>query len=151
MNIRDNNNAFSPKVVTFILCKYGLISESQKAEIIKRLPTFQKKLEKIHAIRHASTSSKGRIENPVTIVDVIASLQMERADDPSKILDEECIFQALAKAWKIPYRKIDPLKLDLNLVTTTIPHSFAMKHLVLPIDIKDGNLFIATPNPFGSG
>lgn len=148
MNSRDNNNAFSPRVVTLILCKYGLISESQKEEILKRQAAFQKKLEKIQAIRNASTSSKGRIANPVTIVDVIASLQMERADDPTKILDEETIFQALAKAWKIPYRKIDPLKLDLNLVTTTIPHSFAMKHLVLPIDIKDGKLFIATPNPF---
>ena len=81
-----------------------------------------RKLEKIRAMRQASASSKGRLINPVTVVDVISSLQMERADDPSKKLDEEIIFQALAKSWKIPYRKIDPLKLDLNLVTSTIPH-----------------------------
>ncbi|MDJ0856667.1 MAG: GspE/PulE family protein [Desulfobacterales bacterium] len=45
------------------------------------------------------------------------------------------------------YKKIDPLKLDLNLVTTKIPHNFAMKHLVLPIEINAGTLVVATPNP----
>ncbi|NTV32494.1 MAG: type II/IV secretion system protein, partial [Deltaproteobacteria bacterium] len=78
------------------------------------------KLEQIRAMRQASATSKARISNPVTIIDVISSLQMERADDPTKSLDEDTIFQALAKAWKVSYKKIDPLKLDLNLVTTTI-------------------------------
>jgi general secretion pathway protein E len=81
-------------------------------------------------------------------VDVITNLELNRADDPSTVLDEETIFQALSRAWKIPYKKIDPLKLDLNVVTTTIPQGFAMKHLVLPIAINGGFLTVATPNPF---
>jgi len=40
------------------------------------------------------------------------------------------------------------LKLDLNLVTTTIPRSFALRHLVLPIAINDGCLTVATANPY---
>jgi general secretion pathway protein E len=36
----------------------------------------------------------------------------------------------------------------LNTVTATIPKSFAMKHLVLPISIKDGELTVATSDPF---
>ncbi len=51
----------------------------------------------------------------------------------------------MAKEWKIPYKKIDPLQLDLNLVTTTLHRNFAMKNLVLPIDIKDGYLTVASP------
>jgi general secretion pathway protein E len=93
-------------------------------------------------------SSRGRIINPITIVDVITNLELERADGSYTILDEETIYQALSKAWKIPYKKIDPLKLDLNLVTTTIPQGFAMKHLVLPLSISNGFLTVATPNPF---
>ncbi len=73
---------------------------------------------------------------------------MESAGADSRVLDEELIFQTLADEWEIPFKKIDPLKLDLNLVTTTIPRSFAMKHLVLPVAIKDGHLTVATPNPF---
>ena len=49
---------------------------------------------------------------------------------------------------KYHLKKIDPLKLDLNLVTTTIPRSFALRHLVLPIAIKDGYLTVATANPY---
>lgn len=145
---KENTDPFSPEAVSLILQKFGFISGEQRKEILKRRANLQKKLEKIQAMRHASTSAKARISNPVTIVDVIASLQIQRCDDPSKTLDEEIIYQVLAKSWKIPYRKIDPLKLDLNLVTSTIPHTFAMKHLVLPIDMKDGCLFVATPNPF---
>jgi len=148
MTTTEKDKFLSPAKVCKILLKYGLINEDQEAVISRKKTGIQKKLEKIRLIRHASESQNGPIGNPVTIIDVIASFNLERADDPSKGLDEETIYQALAKAWKIPYRKIDPLKLDLNLVTTTIPHSFAMKHLVLPIGMKDGKLLVATPNPF---
>ncbi|MBN2123435.1 MAG: type II/IV secretion system protein [Deltaproteobacteria bacterium] len=145
---KDFNNAYAPETVCQVLLRYGLISADQKQEILKRRVSVQRKLEKIRAMRAASSGVKSRISNPVTIVDVITSLQMDRADTPTKPLDEETVFQALARAWKVPYKKIDPLKLDLNLVTSTIPHTFAMKHLVLPIAIKDGFLSVATPNPF---
>jgi len=48
----------------------------------------------------------------------------------------------------MPADNIDPLKLNLNLVTTTIPRNFALKHLVLPIHIEEKTLTIATPDPF---
>ena len=139
---------FSAESVCKILLKQGLISENQKKEILLKKDRLLNKLEQLRAMKQTSASSKGKIRNPVTIVDVIHSLKMERADDSSKVLDEETVFQALAKSWKIPYRKIDPLKLDLNVVTTTIPHTFARKHLVLPIEINDGWLTVATPDPF---
>ena len=91
-----------------------------------------------------------RILNPTTIVDVIASFKLHRADKKKVELDEDAIFQALAEEWQFPYKKIDPLKLDLNLVTTTIPRSFAMKHLVLPIAVDNGHLVLATSNPFNT-
>jgi general secretion pathway protein E len=84
----------------------------------------------------------------VSIIDVIAALNLHRADDKEKKIDEECIVQFLAREWGFPYKKIDPLKLDLNTVTTTIPKSFAMKHQVLPIAVSDGSLTVATSNPF---
>jgi general secretion pathway protein E len=143
-----DGDRLSPENVCKTLLKQGLISEDQKKEILLKKDRLLNKLEQLRAMKQTSASSKGKIRNPVTIVDVIHSVKMERADDSSKVLDEETVFQALAKAWKIPYRKIDPLKLDLNLVTTTIPHTFARKHLVLPIEINDGWLTVATPDPF---
>ena len=145
---KDSSKLFSAENVCNVLLRYRLITEEQKKEIIRKKDRLKAKLERVRAMRNPSGSSRGRITNPITIVDVITSLELERADDPSKKLDEETIFQALAKEWKVPYKKIDPLKLDLNLVTTTIPHTFARKHLVLPIGIHEGSLSVATPNPF---
>jgi len=144
----DSPKGFSEEYVLKVLQKLRLIDEDQKKEIFNKKRNIKRKLESLRAARQASASSRGRIINPITIVDVITHLELKRADDPYTILDEETIFQALSKAWKIPYKKIDPLKLDLNLVTTTIPQGFAMKHLVLPIAINGGFLTVATPDPF---
>jgi general secretion pathway protein E len=145
---KDSNTRSSEENVCNVLLRYRLITEAQTKEIVRKKDRLKGKLERLRAMRNPSGSSKGRIINPITIVDVITSLELQRADDPSKTLDEEIIFQALAKEWKVPYKKIEPLKLDLNLVTTTIPHTFARKHMVLPIAIHEGYLTVATPNPF---
>lgn len=148
--INDFNNQFSAKNVCRILVNSGLISKDQAKEIFKKKDDRKKKLEKLQSQRHASSLSEFKIINPVTIVDVIDSFNLTRADSDSAPLDEEIIFQTLATEWGIQYKKIDPLDLDLNIVTTTIPRVFAMRHLVLPIEIKDGCLTVATPDPFNT-
>jgi len=144
---KDSTSPLSAENVCRTLLKRGLISKAQKEEIFKKKDTLQKRLEKVQVIRDASGGSSSRIINPITIIDIISFLKLDRNDDPTRELDEETIFQALAEEWKIGYKKIDPLKLDLKLVTTTIPRSFAMKHLVLPVAVQDGWLTVATPNP----
>jgi len=140
--------ALSPKTVCQALLKRKLITVEQGREILKKQDGLRRKLERAQGMRRTTTSSKSGAKNTITIIDVIASLDLHRADNPSMPLDEEVIYQALAREWKIPFKKIDPLKLDLNLVTDTIPRSFAMKHLVLPIAVEDGCMAVATPNPF---
>jgi len=144
---KGSTSPLSVKNVCRTLLKRGLISKEQTVEIFKKKGILQKKLEKLQMIRHASGGPSSRIINPITIIDIISFLKLDRKDDPKRKLDEETIFQALAEEWRVDYKKIDPLDLDFNLVTTTIPRSFAMKHLVLPIAVQDGWLTVATPNP----
>lgn len=139
---------FSDENICTILQKARLINAEQSKQIQVKKKQIKSKLEQIRAMRSATSRAKGKIANPVTIIDVISSLELPRSDDQNKILDEETIFQVLAKAWKLPYKKIDPLKLDMDLITSTLPHTFAMKHLVLPINVADGKITVATPNPF---
>jgi len=145
---RKLDNPFAPESVCQALMKKGLISTEQRDEILKKRDAVQRKLERMKETRRSSSTSRTSGSSAVTIVDVIIALNMCRADDYEKALDEEVIYQTLAIEWGIPYKKIDPLKLDLNLVTGTIPHSFAMKHLVLPVGIQDGCLAVAAANPF---
>lgn len=141
----NNRNLLSAKSICQALLNKNLIESIQVKEILKKKEILKARLEKQ---RNRKNASGDRTISSVSIIDVIASLNLECPGPDSKVIDEEIIFQTLAEEWKIPFKKIDPLKLDLNLVTTTIPRSFAMKHMVLPIGIKDGYLTVATPNPF---
>jgi general secretion pathway protein E len=147
---KNDTDAFSDKRVCQTLIKHGLITREQVKEIYQKKDRVREKIEKRKADRLKKIPSGVKIINPTTIVDVIVSLNFKRADNPALELDEECIFQALSVEWGQPYQKIDPLELDLNLVTTTIPRSFAMKHLMLPIGVKSGHLIVATSNPFNA-
>ncbi|MEE9436419.1 MAG: GspE/PulE family protein, partial [Candidatus Adiutricales bacterium] len=65
-----------------------------------------------------------------------------------KVLTEDVIMKAVADDCGLEFRKIDPLELDLNVVTKNLPRSFALKHLVVPVDLKDGTLEVAIYDPF---
>ncbi|MFH1075970.1 MAG: GspE/PulE family protein [Pseudomonadota bacterium] len=139
---------FKAETICEILIRNKLLSLASAKDIWSKKDDLLQKLEKIREKKYENMPEGTLISSPLTIVDVIASLNLSRVDKPDLPLDEEAIFQALAREWKIPFFKIDPLSLDLNLITTTIPKSFAMKHLVLPVDIKEGVLTVATSDPF---
>jgi general secretion pathway protein E len=131
-----------------VLVNNRLLAANRAREIIRQKDALLEKLEKMRQKKYENTPAAELISNPLTIVDAITSLKLSRLDNPALPLDEETIYQALAREWGIPFYKLDPLKLDLNVVTNSITRSFAMKHLVLPVEIKEGILTVATPNPF---
>ena len=137
----DLNNPLSDEHVCRTLVQVSLISQAQAQEILKKREPLKQKLAKQLAAKDAGT---------ISIIDVIDSLNIKRPDNPSLPLDEEHIYKMLAQVWQVPYKKIDPLKLDLNIVTSIVPHSFARRHLVLPLAINNGCLTVATPNPFNT-
>ncbi|MDX9788263.1 MAG: GspE/PulE family protein [Desulfobacterales bacterium] len=140
---------FSSKSVCQALLNSGVITAEQAQEILQKESSLRRRLEHLQQKQRQDESTDGEF-NPVTFIDLLTPLNIHRADDAFKGIDEDIIFQAFAAEWGLPFFKIDPLKLDLNIVTTTIPKSFAMKHLVLPIAISDGSLTVATSNPFNS-
>lgn len=77
------------------------------------------------------------------VVDIRAPL----AGKPSKLVTEEDVQKSVAKAFGLPYKKIDPLDLDIEIVTRTIPKPFALKHMVLPLYEREGVLSVAVVDP----
>src|SRR6185369_29911 len=80
--------------------------------------------------------------------EVIASLNLEQPGSGGKLLSEDAITEVIAAAVGIPYLKINPLKLDLELVTAHISRPFALKHLIVPVDFSDGVVTLAVADPF---
>lgn len=81
------------------------------------------------------------------LIDVIVSFRLVVNGQKNKILDEESIMRAVSHAHKIPFKKLDPLELDMDVVTKTIPKNFAIRQLILPFNIQDGILDLASYHP----
>jgi len=144
----DAASAFAAKEVCKALIKHSLINPEIAKNILTKEESVKKKLERGQGGGKKASGAGNSGGGAINIIDVIANLKVPRMDGQSGLVDEDAVYHTMAREWGLDYKKIDPIKLDLNLVTTTIPHNFAKKHLVLPIDIKNGILVVATPNPF---
>jgi len=81
-------------------------------------------------------------------VELLASFAFSDARREADRVDEDKITKTLAEVIGLPYVKIDPLKLDVQLITRTLSRPFARKHAVLPLEKRSGALVVATANPF---
>jgi len=140
------------KRILEILTREGLLTDKQCKSIISKAPEQRRKLTQIEKVKASGLPGQD-IEHPVTMVDVVVSLQISLSGKGKKTgaLDEERIVRALTKHLKVPYKKIDPLQLDLDVVTKTIPRLFALKHLVVPVGITDGKLEVVMYDPTDAG
>ncbi len=146
--LNQKDKQFASQTICKILMAAKLISTEQARDLLKKENRVKNILIKQKTGQSDKDGSKGHIADPVSFVDVILYMKIKRKDQPSKRIDEDLIYQTLAQAWNIPYKKIDPLKLELNLVTGTISKSFAAKYLLLPLKVEEGKLIVATPDPF---
>ena len=128
-----------------LLVKKQLLTPKQ----IKKI-TVHKNQQRQVLLRQQSGKSPGRSrlqQQSPDLIDIIISLNFEIGEDSGVELTESIIMQEIAKDQKLPFKKLDPLDLDLKIVTQTIPRSFALKHLLLPFEIKNGVLAVALSDP----
>ncbi|MDJ0765233.1 MAG: ATPase, T2SS/T4P/T4SS family [Myxococcota bacterium] len=125
-----------------MLSKSGLITEAQALEVKVKADAQYARLR-----LQQGMETSGRTRNgDVSAAEVIASLKL-KSKDGSSILDEDRIVQCLAKSTGIAYEKIDPLKLNPQLITSTVSLPFARRTSVLPLR-RDGNtLVVAATDP----
>lgn len=130
-----------------ILRRCGLISPRQEKIIYKRAPVQQEKLAQICRVKRGGFSAQS-CDAEITPVDVLASMELEPGEGADGRLDEEAIMRAVAAELGMAFKKIDPLELDLELVTQTIPRNFALKHMVLPVESSLETITVVVYDPF---
>jgi len=84
-------------------------------------------------------------------VEIIAAFQVPIVGRAGETVDQDRLSEAAAKAAGVGYRKIDPLKLDMNLAARTVSKPFAHKHCILALEGGGGPmapLTVAIANPF---
>ncbi|MCK4390237.1 MAG: Flp pilus assembly complex ATPase component TadA, partial [Desulfobacterales bacterium] len=114
---------------------------------MSKAPEQRQRLKQIQTITAHGALGQTQVDHPVTIVDILAYLELPLSGGKAGVLDEQRIMSTLAMHLNIPFRKIDPLELDLDVVTKTIPRLFALKHLVVPVAITDGKLEVVMYDP----
>lgn len=145
-----SSHPLSSKNICRVLVKQGLISAEKAKDILSREGEISGRMN-FSKIKKQDDNPEGYDENsPFKFIDLLVYMNLSRSDQVNTALDEDAIFQALAKEWNIPFKKVDPLKLDLDVVTNTLPKSFAVKHLILPMSIAEGILTVATCDPFNN-
>jgi len=83
----------------------------------------------------------------------IAGLGLQRDKDPGKgrVLDVEALTEWLAGRVKLPYVRIDPLKVDVGRVAEVMSISYAERRKALPLNVGLRDVTIATCEPCDTG
>jgi len=78
----------------------------------------------------------------------VQSLSEEAALRRLGFLHEDEIAQAVARHVGLPYLKINPLDLDIDVVTSALPAPFARRHTMCAVAKHEASVTIAIANPF---
>ena len=131
-----------------LLQRSALISAGQAHEVLAQGKSQEQRLSAHHQSVGTRRSQPG--SDSVSPAELIASFNIELTDSPGRHLTEDRITEAIAAVVGLPYLKIDPLKLDLNIVTTHIPRPFALKNLIVAVGESDGVITVAVADPFNA-
>lgn len=132
--------------VADLLNKRGLLSDTDRKELAIKAASGSARLRKSQESFYSSRRLQ-TVAETVSPAEVIASFEFVMPGT-EKHLTEDIITEALADEVGLPYRKIDPLKLNLDTVTSQIPRPFAQRHLVVPIEDNNGVITLAVADPF---
>ena len=139
-----SRNKMTLEYVLKAMAHSRLVAQEMVPQLLESAQEQERKLIRLKS-RAAGKSAKA--DDQITAVDVLVSMTLPLPGRDGQTIDEETIMKAVARMANLPYRKLDPLELDLNVVTKTLPRNFALKHLVVPIGIAGHTLELATCDP----
>lgn len=140
----SNRKPLSYKKIGQLLLQRRLLDPSQLDKLLKQGPERLARLQS----KHGSGSPRKAVSSgqQITAAELISSFNLE-IPGSRKLLSEDLITEVLAEAIGLDYLKIDPLKLNLDIVTSHISRAFALKNLLVPVDMVNGTLIIAVSDP----
>lgn len=98
--------------------------------------------------RRSPAKDNGTARNPLSdAIQFIARLNITSPRPSGKPVTEETVQTCVAAQYGVQFKKLDPLDLDIDVVTRTIPKPFALRHMALPLYISEGRLVVAVVDP----
>src|SRR3954469_2788927 len=121
-----------------LLQNAGFIDEKQKAEV----DNLDRQL------RAQSRSARARGEEEASPFKALMGMNLTDASGSGMRIDDFLLARLIAEDAGLKFFKIDPLKLDVEMIESKISRPFAKKHRMTPVAVRDGKLIVAVVNPF---
>jgi general secretion pathway protein E len=120
-----------------LLLNAGFIDDKQKVEV-----------DNVDRQWRAQHRSKTRAEEEASPFKALAAMNLTDASGNATRIDDFLLARLIAEEAHLPFFKIDPLKLDVEMIESKISRPFARKHKMVPVAIRDGKLVVSMVNPF---
>ncbi len=115
------------------------------------LVSFITKLEKDKVITKEQAKSAHITLRPQKLlahpINQVASLKLKSAKFKNKTLSSELLTEWFAGINKLPYVRLDPLKIDVDAVTSVMSQAFAIRHNILACNVSNDLVEIAVIDP----
>ncbi len=121
-----------------LLLNAGFIDEKQRADVENVDKQFRTQLR----------SSKTRAEDEASPFKALAAMNLTDASGNGTRMDDFLLARLIAEDAHLPFFKIDPLKLDVEMIEAKISRPFARKNKMVPVAVRDGKLIVSMVNPF---
>ncbi|GBE03565.1 MAG TPA: type II/IV secretion system protein [Nitrospirae bacterium] len=136
------------KTILNILTSSGLLSKEQSDEVLSKENLIRSRIIKSNELKGQVVRRGRAVHADISIIDVISLMNLPVDGKSNTYVTEEVVMKEIAGHLGIKFIKIDPLKLDSDVITKIISRPYALKHKLLPIALSGNHLTIATSNPF---
>jgi general secretion pathway protein E len=120
-----------------LLFNAGFIDEKQRADVEALDRQFRQQ-----------ARSKTRSDEEASPFKALAAMNLTDSSGSGTRIDDFLLARLIAEDAHLHFFKIDPLKLDLEMIEAKISRPFARKNKMVPVAVKDGKLVVAVVNPF---
>ncbi|MBF0539260.1 MAG: Flp pilus assembly complex ATPase component TadA [Nitrospirae bacterium] len=153
MSINDKGSKSQVKslnvaMVAAMLFKRGLITQEQHDMLMLKGEEHRGRMQRTNDA--ALAKRHNQVRDVVTPGEAIGALGLEIPMTNNRLLTEDRITEVIAAEFNMPYRKLDPLKLDLKVVTSHLPRPFALRHLIVPVEESRGVISMAVADPLNT-
>ncbi|MDP9361738.1 MAG: Flp pilus assembly complex ATPase component TadA, partial [Acidobacteriota bacterium] len=121
-----------------LLQSAGFIDDKQKIEV----DNLDRQL------RAQSRSARARGEEEASPFKALMAMNLTDASGTGTRIDDFLLARLMAEDARLKFFKIDPLKLNVEMIESKISRPFARKHRMTPVAVRDGKLIVAVVNPF---
>jgi len=125
-----------------LLFNAGFIDERQKSEVDAA------DRQQARALSRTKAGTSRADADEASSIKLIIGMNLTDASGHGTRIDDFLLARLIAEDARLPFFKIDPLKLDVAMIETKMSRPFARRNRMVPVAVRDGKLVVSVVNPF---